>query len=303
MANFILYMVTVLIWGSTWLAIKYQLGVVSFDVSIAYRFALAAGLLLLFCVLTKKSLRFSLKDHFWMALLGFCLFSTNYFFMYWASGHITTGLVSVGFCSMVVMNIILSRVFFGTVISNRVVIGAGLGMVGIAMVFAPEMREFDLSDAGVFGLILVLCGTFFASLGNMVSTRNQKKGLPVMQANGWGMMYGAIFMAVFALVRGNPFVFDTSFDYLWSLAYLAVFGSVVAFGCYLTLLGRIGPEKAVYSIVLFPLVALTLSTLYEGYHWPQEAVIGVPLVLWGNVLVLTKSGQVGQIWRRLARAG
>lgn len=300
MTNIILYIATVLIWGSTWLAIKYQLGVVDVEISIAYRFALASLVLIAFCILTRRSLKFTLRQHIWMALLGLCLFSGNYLFMYTATGHITTGLVSVGFCSMVVMNIILSRIFFGLEIAPRVIAGATLGMVGIAMVFWPEMERFSFSDVGVFGLCLVLIGTLFASFGNMVSSRNQKEGMPVMQANAWGMAYGAIFMALFALVRGNEFAFDTSFDYLWSLAYLAVFGSVVAFGCYLTLLGNIGPEKAVYSIVLFPLVALTLSTLYEGYHWPIEAVVGVPLVLWGNVLVLTKPGMVKRFKGTLA---
>jgi len=290
MTNTVLYIVTVLIWGSTWLAIKYQLGIIAVEVSIAYRFALASVILLLYCVVTKKSLRFDLKTHFWMAMMGLCLFSGNYLFMYTATGHITTGLVSVGFCSMVVMNIILSRLIFKTEISNRVLMGAFLGMAGIFMVFWPEVKNFDLSDTGIYGLVLVLIGTFFASCGNMVSSRNQKNGVSVMQANAWGMAYGALFISLFALARGQEFSFDPSFDYVWSLVYLSLFGSVIAFGCYLTLLGNIGPEKAVYSIVLFPLVALTLSTMFEGYHWPVEAVVGVPLVLWGNVLVLTKLG-------------
>ncbi len=121
-----------------------------------------------------------------------------------------------------------------------------------------------------------------------------------MPANAWGMAYGAIFIGAFALVRGQEFNFDPSFDYAWSLVYLALFGSVIAFGSYLTLLGNIGPEKAVYSIVLFPLVALSLSTVFEGYHWPVESVVGVPLVLWGNVLVLTKPGMVGRLRRAFA---
>ncbi len=298
MTNVALYIATVLIWGSTWLAIKYQLGVVAVEVSISYRFALASVALLVFCIVTRKSLRFDLRTHFWMALLGLCLFCCNYLFMYIATGHITTGLVSVGFCSMVVMNIILSRIFFNTDISLRVIGGATLGMAGIFMVFWPEVQNFSLADKGAYGLALVLIGTLSASFGNMVSSRNQKHGVPVMQANAWGMAYGALFMAIFALLRGQEFNFDPSFDYIWSLAYLALFGSVIAFGCYLTLLGNIGPEKAVYSIVLFPLVALSLSTVFENYHWPMEAILGVPLVLWGNVLVLTKPGTI----RRLARA-
>ncbi|GGF69395.1 membrane protein [Terasakiella brassicae] len=297
MPNAFLYITTVLIWGSTWLAIKYQLGVVAVEASIAYRFALASILLLAFCVLTRRSLAFDRKTHIWFALLGLCLFSGNYFFMYIASGHITTGLVSVGFCSMVVMNIILSRLFFKTSISGRVVLGATLGMVGTFMVFWPEVKHFDPSDSGFYGMTLVLLGTLCASFGNMVSARNQKKGVPVMQANAWGMAYGALFMAIFASFNGVEFTFDPRFEYIWSLFYLAVFGSVIAFGCYLTLLGNIGPEKAVYSVVLFPIVALSLSTVFEGYHWPMAAVVGVPLVLFGNVLVLTKLGT----FRKVAR--
>ena len=152
MTNVVLYIATVLIWGSTWLAIKYQLGVVDVEVSIAYRFALASLVLIAFCVVTKRSLKFSMRQHMWMMLLGLCLFSGNYLFMYIATGHITTGLVSVGFCSMVVMNIILSRIFFGLEIAPRVIMGAGLGMVGIAMVFWPEMKHFSFSDVGVFVL-------------------------------------------------------------------------------------------------------------------------------------------------------
>ncbi|WP_417789387.1 DMT family transporter [Terasakiella pusilla] len=300
MTNTLLYISTVLIWGSTWLAIKFQLGIVSEEVSIAYRFALASVMLLVFCLVTRKSLRFDVRTHLWMALLGLCLFSSNYLLMYMATGHISTGLVSVGFCSMVVMNIILSRLFFKSEIGLRMIIGASFGMGGTLMVFWPEIQTFDMTDAGFYSMCLVLVGTLLASCGNMVSSRNQRNGVPVMQANAWGMAYGAVFIGLFALVQGHEFNFDPSPLYVGSLLYLALFGSVIAFGCYLTLLGNIGPEKAVYSIVLFPLVALSLSTVYEGYHWPVEAVVGVPLVLFGNVLVLTKPGMVRRFMGRRA---
>ncbi|SCA57102.1 Membrane protein [Candidatus Terasakiella magnetica] len=300
MSNSALYILTVLIWGSTWLAIKYQLGSVAMEISIAYRFALASLVLLAFCLIRRKNLKFDLRTHMWMASLGAFLFSGNYFFMYWATGHITTGLVSVVFCAMVVINISLSRLFFKTEITRRVLIGASLGMIGICLVFWPEVKTFDLSDEGFFGMVLAFIGTVSASCGNMVSARNQKNGVPVMQANAWGMAYGTIFISIAALVQGHEFGFDPSLEYVSSLVYLAVFGSVIAFGCYLTLLGNIGADKAVYSVVLFPLVALSLSTVFENYHWPVEAIIGVPLVLWGNVLVLSKAGNSRLL--RLAKA-
>lgn len=302
MTNALLYIATVLIWGSTWIAIKFQLGTISEEVSIAYRFGLASLILMVWCLIRAKPLRFSLQNHLWMAALGGCLFSGNYLFMYLATGHIPSGLVSVVFCTMVIMNIVLSRLFFNTKIQPRVLIGGALGMSGIALVFSPEVTTFDFSDQGAIGLVLVLCGTFVASLGNMISSRNQKSGIPVLQANAWGMGYGALFMMIAAIVQGKEFGFDASAGYIGSLLYLSFFGSVVAFGCYLTLLGRIGAEKAVYSIVLFPIIALSISTFYEGYNWPHEAVIGVALVLWGNLLVLTKSGSMNIFIRKIARA-
>ncbi len=289
MSNVLLYTITVLIWGSTWLAVKYQLGVVAVEVSIVYRFALASLVLMLYCLSRGKSLRLGWRAHLWMIAFGACLFCGNPLFIYMASGYIPTGLVSVGFGSIVVMNIVLSRLFFKTTISSRVVAGAGLGMIGIVLVFWPQVEHVDLSDRGFFGMLMVLSGALLASLGNMISTRTQKDGLPVVQANAWGMAYGAFFTALFAAAKGVDFTFDPHFEYIWSLLYLSIFGSVIAFGAYMTLLGNIGPQRAVYSVVLFPLVALSLSTVFEDYHWPLAALTGVPLVLWGNVLVLTKT--------------
>ncbi|WP_135081043.1 DMT family transporter [Terasakiella sp. SH-1] len=300
MPNSFLYVVTVLIWGSTWLAIKYQLGVVAIEVSIAYRFALASLILLAFCLLTGKKLAFDLKAHIGMASLGAFLFSGNYVFMYWATGYITTGLVSVVFCAMVVINISLSRLFFKTEITRRGLLGATLGMAGICLVFWPEVETFDLSDQGFFGMMLAFIGTVSASFGNIVSAHNQKKGLPVIQANAWGMAYGTLFMTLAALGQGHEFTFDSRFEYLCSLLYLSVFGSVLGFGCYLTLLGNIGADKAVYSVILFPLVALSLSTYFEDYQWPLAAVVGVPLVLWGNILVLSKPDRMTLMWQKIA---
>ncbi|MBT8102780.1 MAG: EamA family transporter [Gammaproteobacteria bacterium] len=286
MSNTVLYITTVLIWGSTWLAIEYQLGVVEPEVSIVYRYLIASSVLFIYCKIKNLSLLFKVTSHFWFVLLGAFLFGLNYVFAYRAQVHITSALAAIAFSTMLWINIILSRLFFGTRAGRRVLTGAALGIVGIVTLFAPQVREVSLSDSVFFGSVLALLGATMASMGNMVSQGAQARELPVMQANAWGMLYGAILTAVIALARGQEFNFDGTFTYIASLTYLAVFGSVVAFGAYLTLLGRIGAHKAGYATVMFPVVALFLSIVFEGLSLDWYIVIGTALVLFGNFLVL-----------------
>jgi drug/metabolite transporter (DMT)-like permease len=285
---FVLYASTVLIWGSTWIVITFQLGVVAPEVSVAYRFALAAVLLLAYCVIRGCKMRFSASAHLGMAALGLFLFSSNYLVFYLANIHLTSGLVAVVFSSIVVANIIFGRIFLNSPIRPRVALGAGFGIAGLAIIFWPDIKGFDLAQAGTLGLVLSLVGTVLASIGNIISVANQSRGLPVLQANAYGMAYGALFMAAFAVLRGTPFEFEFTAPYIASLLYLAVFGSIIAFGCYLTLLGRIGADKGAYAAVMFPVVALALSTVFEDYQWSAAAAAGMVLVVVGNVLVLSQ---------------
>lgn len=288
MNNSILYTITVLIWGSTWLAIEYQLGVVEPEVSIAYRYAAAALVLFAWCGFRGLPLRFGVRDHGYFVLLGLLLFCLNYIFAYRAQVHITSALAAIVFSTMLWMNIILSRVFFGTRATSRVLIGAMLGIVGIVVLFAPQIESITFTDSVFFGSTLALGGALTASLGNMLSQSAQKRALPVVAANTWGMFYGAILTGAVALVSGHEFNFDATFTYITSLAYLAVFGSVIAFGAYLTLLGRIGAHKAGYVTVMFPVVAVILSMAFEGLQLSGIIVTGTALVLLGNLLVLKK---------------
>ncbi len=287
--NFSLYAATVLFWGTSWLAIKYQLGVVAPEVSLVYRFVIAAALMMILCTVSRAPMRFSLRDHGFMALQGLCLFSTNYFFIYLGSQYLTTGLVAVAFSTLVIMNILGGILLFRNPIQARVIIGAAFGLSGITLVFWPEIAAFDPSRDGARGLLLTLVGTGFASAGMLTSAWNQKKrALAVTQTNAYGMLYGTGFLFAFTLARGSPFAFDSAPPYVVSLLYLAVFATVVGFWTYLTLIGRIGPERAAYATVLFPIVALALSTWFEDFQWTGLAVAGVALVLVGNVVILTE---------------
>ena len=291
MNNLGLYLASVLIWGSTWLVITYQLGRVPPEVSVAYRFALASLVLFLWCMARGLRLAFTLRDHLWMVAQGALLFGVNYVCVYLAEGQISSGLVAVAFSLIVFLNILGARVFFGTQARLAMLAGAVLGVGGVALVFLPEFRAAEGFGRSARGLTYAVAATFSASLGNLVASRNQRQGLPVIQLNAFGMLYGALLVALYAAAAGRTFAFDASAHYLLSLAYLALFGSVIAFGAYLTLVGRIGAGRAGYTGAAIPIVALLLSTVFEGLRWQPYMVLGIALCVAGNVLVLRRRSE------------
>lgn len=292
MENALLYALTSLIWGSTWIAITFQLGAVAPEASIVYRFALAALVLGVFVLVRRLPMAYTWRQHGFIALQGAFLFSFNYILVYLAEELLTSGLVAIVFSNIIIMNVLLGALFLGNPIRPRVVVGGLLGVAGLALVFSPELVGFDFSGGRASGLALSFVAVLSASIGNIISARNQRAGLPIVQTNALGMAYGTVLTLVIALLRGVDFSFEASPAYVSSLVYLAVFGSVIAFGSYLTLIGRMGVDRAGYIGVVFPLVALGLSTLFEGLAWNLPGLLGVLLVAAGNVLVLSRRRRV-----------
>jgi drug/metabolite transporter (DMT)-like permease len=282
----LIYAIVVLIWGTTWYAIKFQLGVVEPEISLVYRFGIAAACVFVFARLTGSPLRLSLRDHRVVALQGATLFCLNYWMTYLSTQYLTSGLVAVIFTSVIFFNIVNGRLIFGTPVERRVLLAAAAGMLGVALLFLPEIRE-AIHDPGILrGAGFALASTYVASLGNMAASRNTQTGLPVVTVNAYGMAYGAIGLVVIAALRGTPVDFDPRWPYIASLLYLALAGTSLAFGLYLLLIRRIGASRASYTSVLFPVVALTVSTLFEGYRWNLPAAIGLAVLVAGNALAL-----------------
>ena len=281
-----LFAIATAIWGSTWLAIKFQLGVVAPEWSVAMRFALAALLLAAWCAFTRRSLRFDARAHAFLALQGVLLFGLNYVTVYWAEQYATSGLVAVLFSTIVFMNPIGARIVFGTPIGMRTLVAGALGVVGVALLFLPELLRARQGGGAALGIVFGLVATAIASGGNLAALRNNAAGIPVLTGNAWAMAYGALTAAVVAGLSGAPWSIDWRAPYLISLVYLAVFGSVVAFGAYLTLLAQVGPASGAYVSVATPVVAMLLSTLFESYRWTPVAAFGIVLAVIGNWLAL-----------------
>ncbi len=284
MANLALFAATVVIWGTTWLAIALQLGPVPVLTSIFYRFATAAVILLPALALSGRLTPTRRRDHLFIALQGLFLFSINFVCFYNATRFIPSGLVSVVFSLATLYNAVNARLFFGEAISRRMIIAAVLGVGGLIVLFAPLIRDGGLGPDAGWGIALAALGTLCFSLGNMVSRRNSAAGIPPLTANAWGMAYASGFLLVLVEATGTPIVAPPDATYLAAMIYLAVFGSVIGFTTYLMLVARIGSARAAYATVMFPIIALLLSAAFEDYAWGWRTAIGLSLAVLGNVV-------------------
>lgn len=294
--DLILYAVTVLIWGSTWLAMHWQLGEVSPYWSVAYRFILATLIIMLYCCLTRKNMRFSFKQHRALMIQGVFLFSLNYLFYYIGSQYFMSGLVAVAYASILIMNIVNTRLFFKTPLQHSIIIGALIGLSGLCTIFSGQFHLLvhsthpHLSQL-LLGLGACLLGTLLASLGNMIFVYNQRHKIPILQSNAYGIFYGTLVLTLIAICSGTPLSFDTQPRYWLALLYLAAFGTVIAFGTYLQLVKRIGAERAAYAFVILPIVSLLLSSIFENFQWTLSTFFGLIMVIIGNILVVMRSGK------------
>ncbi|HEX9391117.1 MAG TPA: EamA family transporter [Usitatibacteraceae bacterium] len=281
-----LFAICVLIWGSTWIAITFQLGNVAPEMSVGYRFILASAVLFVFCRLRGLKLHFNRKQHLDFALLGVAMFCISYILVYYAETFIVSGMVAVGYSASPMINMLGSRLFFGTRMTLRVLIAALFGVAGIVCVFWPEFGKLSVSRNAELGAVLTILSVLASSAGSMVATRNGKLGYSTWSSMAWGMLYGGAMALIVGVAMGKSFTFVPSSGYVLSLVYLALFGSIVTFGCYLTLISRIGAARAGYIGVMVPIMALTISYFFEKFAWGWLTTVGVALSVIGNVIML-----------------
>jgi drug/metabolite transporter (DMT)-like permease len=240
----------------------------------------------LWVALRGEKLNYSLRTHLFFAGVGVFMFSSNFVLFYYGGLTIPSGLLAVVFSLASIGNLLMAALFLGQPIGLRVAIGGLIGAIGIGLLYLPEIMAADFSPAVLTGLALCVLGTLSFCAGNIVSGKLQQRGIALLPAIAWGMTYSVAFLFLVSLLRGHEFIIEPTASYLGSLVFLALISSVVAFAAYIALLRRIGPARAGYTTVIFPVVALSVSTVVEGYSWTLLAVIGVAFALAGNLVVL-----------------
>ncbi|HWT11928.1 MAG TPA: DMT family transporter [Allosphingosinicella sp.] len=281
------FLLITLIWSSTWIVIKDQLGTVPPVWSVSYRFVIAGAVMLVIARLGGAGLALGRAGHGLALLLGLCQFVVNYNCVYFAELYITSGLAAVVFALLVAPNAVLAWLFFGARISGRFALGSAVAMAGVALLFVQEMRHTDASTGAVLaGLGLTLVAVLAASVANVMQLAEGVRRRSIAAMLGWAMLYGAAVDAAIAWATTGPPVFDDRPGYWLGLVYLSVIASSLAFWLYYRIIRSIGPARAAYSSVLIPIVAMILSTLFEGYRWSALALAGGALGLVGLVIAL-----------------
>lgn len=283
------FVLVTLIWGSTWIVIRDQLGSVPPSWSVTYRFAIAAAAMFLIVAIRREPMLLSGRAWGFAALLGLAQFGFNFNFVYRAEAFITSGLVAVLFALLIVPNTLMGRLFLGTPIERRFLVGGGIAIVGIAMMIAHEVDVANRGAAAVIaGTMLTLAGVMSASASNVMQGSQLAKAQSMFVMVAWAMLFGALADAGFAYATVGPPVWDSRPEYLAGLLWLGVVGSAITFPLYFGIIRAVGPGPAAWSSVLIPIIAMGFSTVIEGYLWAPLSVVGGLVALAGMVVALRR---------------
>ena len=281
------FLIVALVWGSTWLVIRDQLAAAPPSWSVTYRFAIATvGMFLLAGMTYKRGFRMTLGGHVVALAIGFSQFFLNFNFVYRAELYLTSGIVAVLFGLLLVPNAILGRIFLGVPVTARFIAGSLIGLAGIALLLRHEAQQAALDSSIGLGIAFAVGGILAASVANVMQASETARRRPLMVLLAWAMLWGTLVDAVFAWAVAGPPVFPSTMRYWGGVLYLAIIGSVVAFPLYFGLIRDLGPGRAAYNSVVVPVVAMALSTLFEGYRWSWLAAGGGALALAGMFVAL-----------------
>lgn len=281
-----LYVVCVLIWGTTWFAITSQLAVLAPEVGVAIRFALASAAILGWCAWRRLPLRLPPRVHGLAGLQGVCGFCLSYIAIYHAERHVVSGVVAIGYAASPLLGLVAARVFLGTPMSRRVAFGGLAGLAGVALIFGGEFGRLGDPREVALGAALTAAAVLLSTTSTIAAQRYHRLGVSGWPPLAWAMAYGAVGAAVAAVLAGRPWGWSWSPEFLGSLAYLSLAGSVVTFGAFYAIVRRLGTARAGYVGVMTPVVALAVSAALEGYAWTSATVGGIALAIAGNVLAL-----------------
>jgi drug/metabolite transporter (DMT)-like permease len=284
------FMIFTAIWGSTWIVIIDQLGTVPPQWSVTYRFVIAAAAMALFARAKGERLPLNRGSIVAVLFIAVTQFTINFNSVYLAERHITSGLVATVFALLLIPNSLLGWAFLGQRPSGRFVWSSLVAVAGMVLLFAHELGQHPArADAVMFGIALTIIGMLGASAANVFQARPAVRAYPLFALLAWSMALGALLDALIALVMTGPPVFEARAGYWLGLLYLALAASALAFGLYFPVVRKIGPAKAAYSSAIVPVIALSLSTLFEDYRWTPTAVLGALLAIGGMLGALSRS--------------
>lgn len=281
------FILVTLIWSSTWIVIRDQLGAVPPSWSVCYRFLVAGVGMWLFALARRVPLRLPPTGIAFAALLGLCQFVLNFNFVYRAEHYLTSGVVATVYALLLIPNCLFAWIAFRQPVSRSFILGSLVAIAGIAMLLLREYRAAPVTaDAVLLGIALSVGGLLSASAANIMQGMEIARRLPMVAVLAWAMLLGSAMDAAFAWATVGPPVMEWRAGYVFGIAWLGLAGSVVTFPLYFRLIQRIGAGRAAYTSVLIPVIAMLISTLVEGYRWTTLAAFGALLAVAGMAIAL-----------------
>jgi len=281
-----------LIWSSTWIVIRDQIGSVPASWSVCYRFALAGVAMAIFARMRRVPLSLGAAGFAFAAAVGVTQFVMNFNFVYRAEHFLTSGVVAAIYAMLLIPNSVLAFIFFRQPVSRAFIGGSAVAVAGIVMLLLHEYHAATDRTAAVppamvlLGAAFSIAGLLSASASNVMQGSQIARRLPMVAVLAWAMLIGAAVDAAFAWATVGPPVFDPRPGFLLGVAWLGIAGSVVTFPLYYTLIQRMGAGRAAYINVLVPVIAMLISTLMEGYRWSPLAAAGALLAVAGMAVAL-----------------
>lgn len=286
----ILFTLSTTIWGTSWFVIKFQITEVTPILSTSFRFILAGSILITFCLISKRNLRFSVNDHLFLLFQGLCLFGINYWLVYSAECYISSGVMAVLFSTLIFFNIFFNRIIRKQKSDGKTIIAALAGISGTIIIFVQELIALNFSNHALQGLGLGLMAIIIVSLGNIISVKIQERDIEIVSGTALAMSYGGIATFLIALAIGQKIDLTFSYLYLSALLYLSVFASIIAFISYLKLIGMVGVDKAAYVLIMIPAISILISIVFENFEFNLAIAIGLILIIVGSITALKFNG-------------
>jgi drug/metabolite transporter (DMT)-like permease len=286
--NMILYILVSLIWGTTWLVIKYQIENTGVVAGVFYRFIISAIILFVMNYFLKNQMQYTILHHRFFILQGIFNFSINYILTYLSERYVSSAFIALTFTTLIYFNMIGLYFLYQKKIESSAILGTIIGGIGIFFIFSKQILNVSLNQKELYGIIIGVIATLSASLGNMASIKNHQAKIPVLVFNAWAMLYGSIFSLIVGLILQESFSFNPNVPFFTSLFYLTVFGTVIAFYAYQTLIIEIGAHRAAYTSIISPIIAVFVSMAFENFELTKVIIIGMILAILGNYLVLKR---------------
>lgn len=293
--NVIMFIFCVVVWGSSYWFAKKQANFAPAEFSLMLRQIIAFIFFTVLYLLNFKRYKLNVSQYLDIGIFAICNFMFGYWFLYLSTNSLSSGLVIIIFSFKSVLTPMLLVIKNKENIKPSLIYGALIAITGIIFLVYDSL---SFNQASYIGVFYAFMGTLMTSIGDLFSAKNNKNNIQPIYANLIGLI---IVIPILLFINiGNIQYFDqlNNFNYLFSIIYLGVIASGIAWLFYLNLIKNIGAIYSSYMVTLFPVVGCIVSILFEHMEFTTNIAIGIFLEVLGLVIVFISNNIKRSIYFR-----